>query len=919
MNSSAKRRFWLFIALIVLAGVTLAWAQTAQQSLGQYNPPDVKSSQKPSTASPSRAAIIDDTPVRSVFDPGVIPSRQDITPAGIQAVFESRIFGLTFGATSAEIYALAAARRGLVIFKMDWQTNKVLEQVRSQGTPGKQGIAFDLVNDEPLINATGPEKVNGKVVSSVRLISMANGAEKVIAHALGTTNAGGVAVPAPSPKNSSPRYAIIPLTFDDAAAIVDLSTGALKSSVKTGIAPFGAVINAASTVAYVSNWGGRFPRPGDLTAATGPNKGADLAVVDQRGIAASGTVSRIDIATGKVTNNIEVGLHPTSLAWDEAHHRLFVSNSNSDTISVIDTAQNKVVETISVQPFERKVAGVAPEAVVVSQDGRRLYAACGGLNAVAVIGVGEGPQGGSKILGLIPTSWYPDHIALSPDGAYLAVSTLLGVGAGWKMANVAGFSKEMGLELEAGPTRRYVHSDRGTVQVIPVPDASQLPAYTTAVADNNHMRLRSAGASFISAAVKPSLTAAPLPVPVHAGEPSPIQHIVYVIKENRSYDQYFGGIGKGNGDPTLQAYGDEVVPNTRELTRQFVLLDNFYASGGNSGDGHQWVTQASETDYTLWPGYEGRSYPKNGDDPMAFADSGFIWDNAHQAKRTIADFGEFVGGVTKADKADRIKLLEDYKAGSDFQGHFHTVAPIAPLNRFVVKDYPAYGLNVPDVVRARIFLQHLKQWEAAGAMPNLVLVQLPSDHTAGTSPKFSTPKACLADNDLAVGQIVEGISHSSFWRSALILIVEDDAQAGLDHVDGHRTVALAISPYIRRGSIDSTFYSQCSMVKTIEMILGLPPMSLFDLIANDMRNSFQTKPDFTPYLAIEPRQSIYEVNPPLASLRGPAREAAVASMHMNFVEPDDVPTEILNAILWHDAKGWNTPVPDVRKIAFTPQ
>ena len=747
---------------------------------------------------------------------------------------------------------------------------------------------------------------------------MSNGAEKLIARGLGTTNAGGVAVPAPSLESPSTRYAIIPLTFDDAAAIVDLSTGALKSSVKTGIAPFGAAINGASTVAYVSNFGGRFPRPQDLTAATGPAKGADQAVVDKRGIAASGTVSRIDLATGKVTNNIEVGLHPTSLAWDEAHHRLYVTNSNSGTISIIDTAQNKVVETIAVQPFERKVAGVAPEAVVVSPNGRQLYVACGGINAVAVIGVGGNLPGGSKILGLIPTSWYPDHIALSPDGAYLAVSNLLGVGAGWKTAPVSNFSKELELKLEAGPTRRYVHSDRGTVQVIPVPDASQLPAYTTAVAENNHMRWRGTGESANATAIKPS-AAVPIPVPVHAGEPSPIQHIVYIIKENRSYDQYFGRMGKGNGDPTLQAYGDEVIPNTRGLARDFILLDNFYATGGNSGDGHQWVTQASETDYTLWPAYQGRSYPKNGDDPLAFADSGFIWDNAHQAKKTIADFGEYVGGLPRIDKADRIKLLEDYKAGSDFHGRFHTTAPIAPLNRFVVKDYPAYGLEVPDVVRARIFLQHLKQWESIGTMPNLVMVQLPSDHTAGTTPGFSTPRACLADNDYAVGQIVEGISHSSFWRSALIFVVEDDAQAGLDHVDGHRTVALAVSPYIRRGSMDSTFYSQCSMIKTIEMILGLPSMSLFDLIANDMRNSFQSKPDFSPYVAMEPQQSIYEVNPPLTSLKGPAREGAVASMHMNFLEPDDVPTEILNAILWHDAMGWSTPVPVVKNVAFTPR
>ena len=916
LNLSMARLQAFTVPLIISAAVTFAWSQVASPQTGPSAPPQAVGGariQRPGTTSPVHASDTEEAPVRSVFDPGVIPSRQNLTPAGIQAIFESRIFGVTFGVNNSEIYVLAATHRGLVVYKTDWQTNKVLEEVHSPGTPGKQGIAFDRATGAPVVTEVSSEKVEGKIRSSVRLISVSDGAEKLIAQGLGSTAVGSVAVPAAISEDSSARYGVIPLTFDDAAAIVDLNTGRLNRSVKTGVAPFGAAINAASTVAYVSNWGGRFPRPNDLTAATGSEKGADLAVVDRRGIAASGTVSRIDIARGVVTNNIEVGLHPTSLAWDEGRHRLFVSNSNSDTISVIDTTQNKVVETILVQPFERRVAGVAPEAVVVSADGQRLYAACGGINAIAAIGVGEGQHGRSRILGLIPTSWYPDHIALSPDGAYLAVSTLLGVGAGWKTAPISSFAKQMGLELEPGPTRRYVHSDRGTVQVIPVPDASQLSAYTTAVAENNRLRWRGPAEQVKSVALTPS-AAEPLPVPVHAGEPSPIQHIFYIIKENRSYDQYFGGIGKGNGDPTLQAYGDDVIPNTRQLARQFVLLDNFYASGGNSADGHQWVTQASETDYVLWPGYQGRSYPKNGDDPLAFADSGFIWDNAHQGKKTIADFGEFVGILPNMD---RIKLLQEYQAGSDFHGRFNTIAPIAPLNRFVVKDYPAYSLSVPDVVRARVFLEHLKKWEAAGTMPDLVLLQLPSDHTEGTTPGFSTPKACFADNDLAMGEIVEGISHSRFWASSLIFIVEDDAQSGLDHVDGHRTVALAISPYIRHGSIDSTFYSQCSMVKTIELILGLPSMSLFDLIANDMRNSFQTKPDLTPYVALQPQQSIYEVNPSLAVLHGRAREAAVACLRMNFREPDDVPTEVLNAILWHDAKGWSTAVPVVKRGAFT--
>jgi hypothetical protein len=271
-----------------------------------------------------------------------------------------------------------------------------------------------------------------------------------------------------------------------------------------------------------------------------------------------------------------------------------------------------------------------------------------------------------------------------------------------------------------------------------------------------------------------------------------------------------------------------------------------------------------------------------------------------------------------AKSPDYRALLDQYLQGCSFTGVFRTSAPIAKLNRYLIPDYPAYSLKVPDVVRARIFLRHLRAWESAGAMPNLVMVQLPSDHTEGTTPAFSTPKACLADNDLAVGQIVAGISHSRFWKSTLILIVEDDAQDGLDRVDGHRTIALAVSPYVRRSVIDSTFYSQVSMVKTIEMILGLPPMSIFDLIANDMRSSFQATPDLTPYKTVEPKQSIYERNPLLSALSGRAKADALASAAMNWQEPDDVPTEQLNAILWRNATGSEYPQWKRNSAAFRP-
>lgn len=821
-------------------------------------------------------------PVRTVLDQSVIPTRQAITPAGAQTVFESRVWGVAFGPSSDVVYALTAGNNAPpMVYKMDWRTNRVLEKLRAPVAPGMQAIAFDQTAGAAVIAGIG---------KGVQVARVADGKATVVGPGFGESQTGGLAV--------NGHNAFVALTFNNQLAIVDLATGAAKK-VKTGIAPFGVTVNAAGTVAWVSNWGGRFPKQGDRTARTGTNTGADSIVVDGRGIAASGTVTRVDLVANEATHTVEVGLHPTSMAWDETRGRLYVANSNSDSVSVVDAKTASLVETIAIQPFQRKVNGIAPEALVLSKDGKRLYVACAGLNAVAVVAVAD--HGGDRVLGLIPTAWYPDHIALSPDGDYLVVSTMLGVGAGWR-------GKKNDYE-------RFVHADRGTLHVISIPDAAQLAGFTSLVAEDNHLRLRNDPGSQPLPAARATH---PLPVPVAAGDPSTIDHIVYIVKENRSYDQMFGDLEKGNGDPRLHLFGDDIIPNQRKLAREFVLLDNFYADGSNSADGHQWVTQASETDYTHWPGYGGRSYPKNGEDPMAFASSGFLWDNAVRGKRTFQDFGEYVGPLKGMKNLDRIPLLAQYKAGADFQGTFHTVAPIAPLNQYVAKDYPAYGLEVPDVVRARIFLRHIQDWDSRGEMPNLVMVQLPSDHTAAMTAGFSTVKACLADNDLAVGQIVDGLTHSKFWPHMLILVVEDDAQSGVDHVDGHRTVALAISPYIRRGAVDSTFYSQTSLAKTIEQILGLPPMSLFDLIANDMRNSFQTKPDYAPYTSETPRQSIYEVNPEVKALRGAARRAAIASAKMNFLIPDAAPEEMVNRMIWASVRGWTVPYPANKKGVFLP-
>src|SRR5467141_4231725 len=480
-------------------------------------------------------------------------------------------------------------------------------------------------------------------------------------------------------------------------------------------------------------------------------------------------------------------------------------------------------------------------------------------------------------------------------------------------------------------TGRYVHSYRGSVKVIPEPSGAELAAYTTSVAQNNRLTLR---ADSGGPGVTPRRNVAARAVPERPGEPSLIDHVVYIVREDRTYDQVFGDIGKGASDSSLVQYGRDVTPTAHALAEQFVLLDHFFATGGNSADGHNWLTQAMETEYPMWPLYTGRSYPSEGVDPLAYSAGGFLWEAAQAKGKSVRVFGEYAPSPQWYSDTIRTSLLTQYR---DSQPHnaayfraavatlYNTRSDIPSLDRVLVREYPCWTLTVPDDVTADIVLEHLRAWASKHAMPNLVLIILPSDHTDGTNPGWCTPKACVADNDLALGKIVAGLSHSSFWKSMAIVAVEDDAHYGVDHIDGHRTVALVASPYARRGIVDPTFYSQPSMVKTIELMLGLPALSLFDLVASDMHASFigpDEAPNFAPFTALVPRQSLFEINQRVGSITGERaaerRLAAIASSRMNFRDPDAAPTERLNRILWHDARGWDTPYPVVKRSLFFP-
>lgn len=877
-------------------------------------------------------------PRRIVPDSGVITVGQRVTPAGVQSVFNGRVTGVRFGLTPGELWVVAPGGA----YRLSWRENRVIASSRFDGAPGVHGIVMDPAGGRALVSTVGrrPEDL-ANVIPGARTprapsVSQIFGYDATAATPrtsgdgdsaavvfnttrLGQFMAGGPAV-AQQANASGKRVIVLPLPANDALELLDAETGARLSTIPTGVLPVAAVVAHDGSEAWVSVYGGPKPTRRELSAPQCCRDVAEPVRVDAKGIAREGSVVRVDLVAGRVTDSVVVGRHPGAMAWDESRYRLYVPNGNSDSVSVVDTRARRRLATFAIAPFRERKVGLAPTAVALSPDGNTLYVTLGGINAVAMYDVSRiGNTGGAPTMrGLIPTGWYPTTIDVSPDGRTMAVGTLLGVGSG--EGRVGGLTA--GSALAA----------RGSVNVLAVPTDAELTAYTTSVAQNVRLHLASGGD-----APAPLTVRADAPrraVPERPGEPSAIDHVVFIIRENRTYDQVLSDLDRGARDSTLLMYGRDVTPNAHSLSEQFVTLDHFFATGGNSADGHQWLTQANETDYPMWPLYFGRSYPSEADDALTYSSGGFLWEAAASKGKTVSVFGEYAPAPSDSIPGVRRRMLEEYLDRAthgpayfraEFRKMYDTHAPIPSLDQVLVREYPGWTQEAPDVAKADVILEHLKEWEATGRMPNLVMIILPSDHTVGTSPGWTTPKANVADNDLALGRVVDGLSHSSFWKSMAILVVEDDAQNGVDHIDGHRTVALVASPYARRGVVDSTFYSQQGMVKTIELMLGLPSLSMFDLIAADMHESFidpTDAPDFTPYRALEPKQSIAEFNPAPAEIRGPGaaarRAAAVASSRMDFSEPDAAPSDRLNEILWRDARGWTRKMPTVRHSLFFP-
>jgi YVTN family beta-propeller protein len=699
------------------------------------------------------------------------------------------------------------------------------------------------------------------------------------------------------------RHLLVCASRGNELQVINLVSGQIEARVAVGIAPYTPV--AVGEKMYVSNWGGDPPGKD----ATHKTSGTPVKTDPRTSVADHGSVSVVTNtdAGWKQSKTITVGGHPCGMAASPKGGFVYVANANSDTVSVIDTAKDEVVETIDCKPDAKLPFGSGSNSVAAAPDSRTLFVANGTGNCVAVVRLGGpaateaggGAAESSSVAGVIPTGWYPGAARLSSDGKQLFVANVKGHGALSPRKAVAKKPDAKGEGDDPAPPQskgKNTHDHLGSVSLIDLPDAEQLKRHTETVNANNRLAYAMAGLE------KPRPDAKPVPIPERHGEPSVFEHVIYVIKENRTYDQVFGDVKEGNGDPALCIFGEEVTPNQHKLAREFVLLDNFYCSGVLSADGHSWTNAAYVTDYLEKQfGQFVRSYPYEGSDPLAFPTTGFLWDNALSRKRTFRNYGEFVKS-TYEPRAKWADLYADYVNGTA-KVKITATPNLRSLDPYSHASFPGFPLITPDVYRAKLFIDELKEYEKKGEFPNLVYLFLPCDHTNGTRPDFPTPRAMVADNDLALGMVVEAVSNSKFWPKTCIVVTEDDPQNGFDHVDGHRTVGLVISPYTKRKAVDSTNYNQTGMVKTIELMLGLPPMTQLDLTATPMWACFTDKPDVTPYALVKNKVALDEMNKPVEKLDGKAKEFALKSLELDFDKEDQADEDTLNRILWFAMRG----------------
>jgi len=677
--------------------------------------------------------------------------------------------------------------------------------------------------------------------------------------------------------------------------------------IRVGNVPNSVVLNGI--YAYVSNEGGRIATSADFTNIS---SGTPIVANKVNGSAATGTISVVDTTTGKVVANITVGHHPTGMTISGG--MLFVCDTSSDDISVIDLATNKVMRTISVAvpinganpPF-----GAQPTSIVVV--GTVAYVTLYTANAIAVVDLSGSAT--SPIMGYIPTASTPSTIAYDATHNQLVVSNDKGLGTWGSLGSAHGV------------TAYNTHHDTGTVNLIPLPTATALAAFTTQVYQNNHWDL----ALSIAEAKGGNPSVAPVAIPNRLGQPSLIKHVFLIVRENRTYDQILGDVPQGNGDPSLAVFGGADTPNVHALVQRFPLLDNYYNPSRQSADGHNWLVQAIAPyeDDIQSPDWI-RSYPANGEDAMAYQPKGFLWDEAEAKGLKVKIFGEYVEYAAETftnpdgtnNEPSWTQFYNDalaFEAGTEktlkYATTWNTISEIPSVQNYSVAHFPLFDLGVPDQFRVDLWSQNFQADVAAGTVPALTTLWIMCDHTGGP-PNVNAEQA---DNDLAVGRIIDTISHSNVWGSSAIFITEDDAQDGVDHVDGHRSPGYVVSPYaVQYQGANHTYFSQMNMTRTIEQILGLAPMNQFDLVAAPMYNLFTNTPNTTPWTHVPAQipldEGVTATNEKLSPMAKAWKQAKAEIFEGKLNKPDVEDPYTVNHWAWYDATGYTRPYPGETKV-----
>ncbi|MGI5330800.1 alkaline phosphatase family protein [Actinomadura nitritigenes] len=808
--------------------------------------------------------------------------------------------------------------RSIALTIVDLKDYKVLQQA---GT----SAAADLKIGNNNVGQEGPTySPDGKTLWMPQI----NGFSRFPVNADGTVGAPTfVTIPNDGSKHPLPAQAVFSadgatlytaVNGQNRVVAMDPATGAITRSWNVGNAPRDLALVGGKL--YVSNEGGRPAKDGDQTLNS---YGTQVPADPKTGAVTTGTVSVIDVGdTGAAVKSIDVGLHPTAL--HAAKGVLFVANTGSDTVSVVDTSKDAVVQTITTQPWPGAKVGYEPDGITLTADGR-LLVTLGRANALAVYRY-KGPKAPVGYVGMLPTDYFPENV--TTVGGQVVVTSLRGIG-----------ERGPGRTIDKGAgttpaTGHNTHDSTGTLLRFTLPDDRLIGAYTARVFQQNGWDAASL------AGLRTGGRARPAPVPVRLGDPSTIKHVFLLVKENRSYDQVFGDDERGNGDPALAQFGENATPNQHALARQFGLYDNTYDVGTNSAEGHNWLMQSDNPEYTeSGAGLYTRSYDTE-DDALGHQRSGTLWSGVQAAGGSVKNYGEFLQFETKPSGATWQQFYCDARTMADTGQNTaiktDSSSPIPSLNDVTAHDYPKFDTDIPDIYRYEIWKRH---FDAEGP-GSLNMFWLSSDHTGGAP----NPIAQVADNDLAVGRIVDHISHSKYWKDSAIFVIEDDTQDGVDHVDGARGPVQVISPYANHGKVDSHYYSQITVVRTIEQILGVRPMNQKDSAATPMYTAFTGRPDYTPFTAVQNRVPLtYGLKTPpacgedpvpttkasLAPAQSPTPavpvgEKGVANLwdawnrqqHQNDQnpQPDRANPDQMDHYTWYLTHGFTKPYPGEKKI-----